>query len=128
MESTIIELKKKATQICEYLLLWKKLQSDISSFQTEQFEQLPDSLQKILRNSDKKIFDYKLTILTLYGAFENYIESIISQYILKLNAAVNSFSDLPKPIQIHHTELSAKLISSVCAGYSKKLSVNKVIW
>ena len=54
MESTIIELKKKATQICEYLLLWKKLQSDISSFQTEQFEQLPDSLQKILRNSDKK--------------------------------------------------------------------------
>lgn len=119
MESTIIELKKKVSQICEYLLAWKEIQSDIFSFQAEQHGQIPESLQKILRNPDKKIFDYKLAILILYGAFENYIESIISQYILKLNIAVDSFSRLPMQIQSRHTELSAKLISFICAGYTK---------
>lgn len=119
MESTILEFEKKVSQIREYLLTWKEIQSDIFSFQTEQCKQLPESFQKILRNPDKKIFDYKLTILILYGAFENYIESIISQYILKLNIAIDSFSKLPKQIQSRHTELSAKLISFICAGYSK---------
>lgn len=119
MNSTIIELEKKVSQICEYLLSWKEIHSDLFSFQAEQGGQLPDSLQNILRNPYKKIFDYKLAILILYGAFENYIESIISQYILKLNAAVDSFSKLPKQIQSHHTELSAKLISFICAGHSK---------
>lgn len=119
MNSTIIELEKKVSQICEYLLSWKEIQSDLFSFQTEQGGELPESLQKMLRNPYKKIFDYKLAILILYGAFENYIESIISQYILKLNVAVDSFSKLPKQIQSHHTELSAKLISFICAGYSK---------
>lgn len=119
MEITIIELEKKVSQICEYLLSWKEIQSDIVSFRAEQQGRFPESFLKILRNPEKKIFDYKLSILILYGAFENYIESIISQYILKLNVAVDSFSNLPKPIQSRHTELSAKLISLICAGYSK---------
>ena len=119
MESTIIELKKKVSKICEYLCSWKEIQSDIFSSQAEQRGQIPESLQKILRNPDKKIFDYKLAILILYGAFENYVESIISQYILKLNMSVDSFLKLPTQIQSRHTELSAKLISFICAGYTK---------
>lgn len=119
MESTITELKKKISQIREYLLLWREVQSDISSAPAEEIKQLPESLHKILRNPDKKIFDYKLTILIIYGAFENYIESIISQYILNLNGAIELFSKLPEQMRSRHTELSAKLIGSVCAGYSK---------
>lgn len=119
MKSTIIELEKKVFQIREYLRSWKEIQSDIFSFRAERLGQFPESFQKILQNPAKKVFDYKLTVLILYGAFENYIESIISQYILKLNGSVDSFLKLPGQIQARHTELSAKLISYICAGYSK---------
>lgn len=124
MESAIVELDKKVSQLCEYLLSWKEIQADISSFQARQQGQIPESLQKMLKNPDKKVFDYKLSILILYGAFENYIESIISQYILKLNVSVDSFSNLPKQIQDYHTELSAKLMGFICAGYSKYEQLN----
>ena len=82
MEITIIELEKKVSQICEYLLSWKEIQSDIVSFRAEQQGQLPESLKKILRNPEKKIFDYKLSILILYGAFENKIERQLHPGIL----------------------------------------------
>lgn len=124
MKSTITELEKKISQIREYLRSWEKFQYDIFSFSEERRGQLPKSLQSMLRNPNKKIFDYKLAILILYGSFENYVESIISQYILKLNATVDSFLKLPKQIQSRHTELSAKLMGLVCAGYNKYEQIN----
>lgn len=119
MKSTLIEFEKKITQLCDYLICWKDIQTDLLNFQEEHQIQMPTSILTMIGNPNKKVFDYKLAILIIYGSFENYIENIIAQYVSKLNSVVGSFSSLPQPIQSNHTELSAKLLGYICAGYSK---------
>lgn len=119
MKSTLIEFEKKITQLCDYLICWRNIQADLLNFQEKCQIPMPASILTMICNPNKKIFDYKLAILIIYGSFECYIENIIAQYVSKLNSTVGSFASLPASIQSNHTELSAKLLSSICAGYSK---------
>lgn len=119
MKSTLIEFEKKITQLCDYLICWKDIQNDLMDFQQKHQIQLPESILNMIRNPNKKVFDYKLAILIIYGSFESYIENIIEQYVSKLNSAVGAFTSLPMQIQSNHTELSARLLGFICAGYSK---------
>jgi len=60
--------------------------------------------------SDRKVFEYKAIIISLYGLLERYIEIWIKDY---LDAIANlvSYNELDEKIRESHFELSTKLIS-----------------
>lgn len=118
MKSTVLAFNKKINELKEHLLFDKKVQRDIADLLQKQ-EHVPESLKKMLRQPEKKIFDYKLSILILYGSFENFVENIIYSYLDKLNCNIERFIDLPKDIIDSHTDLSAKLLGYMHAGYGK---------
>jgi F0F1-type ATP synthase alpha subunit len=101
MKSTVLAFNKKINELKEHLLFDKKVQRDIADLLQKQ-EHVPESLKKMLRQPEKKIFDYKLSILILYGSFENFVENIIYSYLDKLNCNIERFIDLPKDIIDSH--------------------------
>ena len=118
MKSTVLAFRKKMNQLKDHLLLEKRVQEDISDLMQKQ-KKIPESLKKMIRQPERKIFDYKLSILILYGAFENFVENIIYSYLDKLNCNIERFKELPAEIIKSHTELSAKLLGYIHAGYGK---------
>ena len=128
MKSTIVAFEKKVEQLENYLSSWQRAKEDVSKAKGQNIE-LPASICDLLNNTTKRIFDYKLSILILYGAFENFIENMISSYLGRLQQMVSSYDRLPKEIKDHHTERSAKLLGYICSGYSKydNVSIENVV-
>ncbi len=76
-----------------YIKLLKKSYSNYfrSSSRDEDIVLLP--IAKI------KQFDFNSYIISIYGAYENFIEQILSEYLKKLCTIVSTFSQLPEEIQ-----------------------------
>jgi hypothetical protein len=45
---------------------------------------------------------YSYTVVTLYGAFERFVDLLISRYVEMLEAAITRYQDLPETIQASH--------------------------
>lgn len=79
----------------------------------------------ILFQTDKKIFEYKAIIISLYGLFEKYIELWVKEY-LECLSRVFDYNKLSDNIKNKHFELSMKLIGIVVDGrYAKYSSLKK---
>jgi len=63
--------------------------------------------------AQKKRFDYNSIIVSLYGFFEQFIESMIRDYVKNLNIIIPEYKKLPPTIGKNHLDLSFKLISLV---------------
>ncbi|MCA2735419.1 MAG: hypothetical protein IM470_16670 [Microcystis sp. M158S2] len=115
------DFKKEINQVREYLKhieyvnnlanysnnkLTQDLLSDISEFKI---------LKEHYKNfsTDKKIFEYKATIISLYGLLEKYIETWIKEYLNSFSILVVSYNDIDKIIKDNHFKLSLKLIDSI---------------
>lgn len=63
--------------------------------------------------SKEKIFDYRANIISLYGAFEQFIEEVIRDYITELSTLVSTFQELNSSITSSYLgrwkDLSGKL-------------------
>lgn len=66
-------------------------------------------------DTDKKLFEYKAIIISLYGLLEKYIEIWVKEYLSELSELI-SYSNLPENIRNSHFELSMKLITMVVEG------------
>ena len=77
----------------KYMKLQKKSYSDYfkSSSVPEDLKSLP--IAKI------KQFNFNSYIISIYGAYENFIEQMLSEYLKKLCTIVSNFSQLPEEIQ-----------------------------
>ena len=63
--------------------------------------------------SEEKQFDYTVTIVSLYGQYETFIEQLIKEYIRELRIENYRFSDLPQQIQDGYFVKSAKLQTKI---------------
>jgi hypothetical protein len=63
--------------------------------------------------SQVRIFNYNSIVISLYGFFEQFIESMLRNYIDYLNEIVPKFSELPDSIKQNHTELSFEQIKRI---------------
>ena len=77
----------------KYMKLQKKSYSDYfkSSSVPEDLKSLP--IAKI------KQFNFNSYIISIYGAYENFIEQMLSEYLKKLCTIVSNFSQLPEEKQ-----------------------------
>jgi len=71
--------------------------------------------------TDKKVFEYKAIIISLYGLLEKYIELWIKDYLDELSRLI-SYDKLPEIIRKSHFEFSLKLINIVIQGRLDKYS------
>jgi hypothetical protein len=59
----------------------------------------------------KAVFDYKTILISLYGLLENFVESLIKDYLIHLSQIVGNYNSLPPKILETHFHLSANLIN-----------------
>jgi len=71
--------------------------------------------------NDKKLFEYKAIIISLYGLLEKYIELWIQAYLTRLSNFI-TYNQLNESFKNKHFDLSMKLINVVIEGRQAKYS------
>lgn len=61
----------------------------------------------------KKQFDYRSLIVSIYGVLEQYLDSLIVEYVENVNQLAVSTNEIPDEILKHHLNLSFELIEKV---------------
>ncbi|TAE60716.1 MAG: hypothetical protein EAZ87_05035 [Nostocales cyanobacterium] len=118
--------KKELNQIREYL---KHIQyvNDIVAYhvQDNDTEQIKNLLNTFHAHdssfkTDRRIFEYKASIISLYGLLEKYVEIWIKEYLDFLSSAVPEYTQIDEKIRENHFELSLKLINTITTRESAK--------
>jgi len=112
------DFKRELNQVREYLK-HIELVNEVSSYSildtdNPKIKELLAKFQNHHRafEKDKKIFEYKAIIISLYGLLEKFIEIWIKEYLDKIAQTVN-YQSLNEKIREKHFELSMKLISMI---------------
>ncbi|MTJ49526.1 MAE_28990/MAE_18760 family HEPN-like nuclease [Dolichospermum sp. UHCC 0259] len=118
--------KKEVNQIREYL---KHIQyvNDVAAYHVqnndnEQIKNLLNTLNSHYRGfrTDKRIFEYKASIISLYGLLEKYVELWIKEYLDSLSNVVPEYNKIDQKIRDNHFELSLKLINTITSRETAK--------
>jgi hypothetical protein len=120
------EFKKEINQIREYLkhiqYVNNILDYNVLNDDNEEIKFLVNSLKehdKTFRR-DKRIFEYKATIISLYGLLEKYIETWIKEYLDFISNLVPDYNLIDEKVRSNHFELSLKLINTITSRESAK--------
>ncbi|MBS9388302.1 MAG: hypothetical protein HEQ33_05105 [Dolichospermum sp. WA123] len=117
---------REVNQIREYL---KHIQyvNDLTAYallenDNEQIKKLLNTLKEHDRRFriDRRIFEYKASIISLYGVLEKYIEIWIKEYLESLCRIVPEYNQIDEKIRDNHFELSLKLINTITTRESAK--------
>lgn len=124
MENLLLEYSKKIQGLMLYIDMIRKMGNMVSVEGDRSMKQI----KRINNSPSKRILDYNLVIITLYGILEGFIEQIIEKYLDEVSCIVSKFSKLPQKIQDTHLQLSAELIINInkLAKYSS-LDKNEVV-
>jgi hypothetical protein len=118
--------KKEINQVREY---FKHIQYvnhlvfyTVSQTDNEEIKALLNKLKDHHRSfrTNQKIFEYKASIISLYGLLEKYIEIWIKEYLDSLSGLVIEYSQVDEKIRNNHFELSLKLINTITSRESAK--------
>lgn len=134
MKASLILFINGLTELRYYI---KGIQSELQLSSLELNELAPMKYEALLlelkenliyNNTNKKRFEYNTSIISLYGFFEQYIESIIRLYLYQLNEIVPEYQKLPEMILKNQVELSLKLMAPAeQARYHGKVTTQKLI-
>lgn len=84
--------------------------------------------QLLDNNTNNKRFEYNTLIVSLYGFFEQYIESVIRLYLGQLNKIIPKYNNMPESILKNQIDLSIKLIApSEQARYRGTITTHRLI-
>ncbi|MEG4229276.1 MAE_28990/MAE_18760 family HEPN-like nuclease [Microcoleus sp. N9_B2] len=62
---------------------------------------------------EKRVFEYKAAIISLYGLLEQYVETWVKEYLDSLSSLVPEYNQIDEKIRDNHFELSLKLIDII---------------
>ena len=120
MNITSLErFKAEVNQIREYL---KHIQyvNDVVGYaileeDNQEIRALLNTLKEHDRSfrTDKRVFEYKAAIISLYGLLEQYVETWIKEYLDSLSSLVPEYNQIDEKIRNNHFELSLKLIDII---------------
>ncbi|AFZ01947.1 MAE_28990/MAE_18760 family HEPN-like nuclease [Calothrix sp. PCC 6303] len=120
MNTTSLDsFKKEINQVREYIKHIQDVDNivnyTVSEADNEEIKALLNTLKEHHRifRTDKKIFEYKASIISLYGLLEKYVENWIKEYLTALSGLVLEYDKIHEKIRNNHFELSVKLISSI---------------
>lgn len=84
---------------------------------------IPDAKIIIKSWSNECIFNYRSNIISIYGSFEQFVESSIKEYISELLHICSSFTQLDKPIKDEYIEKWKSLLGKL--HYNKFQSITQ---
>lgn len=122
MEKYLLEeFEKELSQIKEYIKHIQKV-NDLANIKVPNEPVFQEFKTHFLSfRIDKKLFEYKAIIISLYGLLEKYIELWIQAYLTNLSGLI-SYTNLDESLKNKHFELSMKLINVVMEGRQAKYS------
>lgn len=115
MESVLKEYIKKIENLLNYV---KKIQEINGLARKVYEEELAIKVQELIGEPSKRVLDYNLVIITLYGILEGFIEQIVKTYLDELSKSISKYEDFPEEIKKNHLLFSAELIKN-CNKLSK---------
>ena len=74
---------------------------------------------------EKRVFEYKAAIISLYGLLEQYVETWIKEYLDSLSSLVPEYNQIDEKIRNNHFELSLKLIDIITREFAKYKNLTK---
>jgi len=75
---------------------------------------------------DKRIYEYKSIIISLYGIIEKYVEIWITEHVDNLTLLFDNYYNIPDKIRKSHFDLSLKLITLINENrYNKYSNIKK---
>ncbi len=118
--------KKEVNQIREYLkhieYVSAAIAYDVLKEDNEQLKALLNKLKEHDRSfrRDRRVFEYKAAIISLYGLLEKYVETWIKEYLDSLCSLIYEYNKIDEKIKNNHFELSLKLINTILSRESVK--------
>lgn len=95
----------------KHISLVDKIKSSNHDIETESLKEFCEHIHSF--GTDKKIFEYKAIVISLYGILEKYINNWVQEHIELLPYLAKKYDDLPEKIRKNHFDLSIRLISLV---------------
>jgi hypothetical protein len=113
------EFEKELSQINEYIKHIQQI-NDLAGIEVPNDPVFQEFKTHFLSfRNDKKLFEYKAVIISLYGLLEKYIEQWVQAYLTRLSSFV-AYDKLSESLKNKHFELSIKLIGIVSEGRREK--------
>lgn len=83
-----------------------------SSFEDFELSESQQNLLNYMQSSSGKTIQYNAVIISLYGCFENYIDTVFSRYLDFVFSGVNAYDALPKKIKEKYTSKLGEYLTS----------------
>lgn len=123
-KTSLEDFKKELNQVREYLQHIEYVNDLANYFNNETKQTLLSDLQELKRlkehyknfSTNKKIFEYKATIISLYGLLEKYVETWIKEYLDSISILIPKYSEIDEKIRDNHFEQSLKLINTITSS------------
>ncbi len=123
--TSLERFKEEITQVRAYLKHIHYVNDVLNSnfrVSNKDFKVVLDALKKhhIHFARDKKVFEYKATIISMYGLLEKYIEIWMKEYLDALSSVIRDYTKLSDKIKKEHFDLSLRLINTMSNRESAK--------
>ena len=102
----------------KHISLVDKIESSNRDIETKSLKEFCEHIHSF--GTDKKIFEYKAIVISLYGILEKYINNWVQEHIELLPHLAKKYDDLPEKIRKNHFDLSIRLISLVSENRHSK--------
>lgn len=127
MKYSFVCLQKDIENLCKYIVNNKNTKSFINNVQKNKSNHQQEALGLDFNNVDIRIFEYNCYIISLYGYFEQFIESILAEYIDDISSLHQNYQELPRGIKINNIKKSAELLNNLDLPKYKSLNANIII-
>ena len=87
----------------------------------------PNSVLKTLTISKIKQFDFNSHIISIYGAYEHFIEQMLVKYLNQICLIIHSYDLLPKEIQKNNLNKTLEIIKQLEYRKNRNIKPEKVI-
>ncbi len=87
----------------------------------------PNSILKSLTVSKIKQFDFNSHIISIYGAYEYFVEQMLVKYLSEICSITNSYDLLPEEIQKNNINKTLEIIKQLDYRKNRNIKVEKVI-
>ncbi|NOQ27610.1 MAG: hypothetical protein GQ564_19785 [Bacteroidales bacterium] len=87
----------------------------------------PNSIFKTLTISKIKQFDFNSHIISIYGAYEHFVEQLLVKYLTEICAITNSYNLLPEEVQKNNLNKTLEIIKQLEYRKNRNIKPEKVI-
>jgi hypothetical protein len=111
----------------ELLKLYIEFQSKSYKSQSKFEKSEPNSIFKKLTISKIKQFDFNSHIISIYGAYEHFVEQLLVKYLNEICTITNSYNLLPEEVQKNNLSKTLDIIKQLDYRKNRNIKPEKII-